>query len=88
MSPNEGKRVITVKVQKWGNSLGIRIPGAFAEQLQIKDGSEVDILLLDKEIIVRPTRTAPKLEQLLAQITPENRHKEIDFGAVEGNELL
>jgi antitoxin MazE len=70
MSPNKGKRVIKVNVQKWCNNLSIRIPGASAEQLQ------------------RPTQTSPLLEQLLAQITPENRHKEIDFGAVEGNELL
>jgi antitoxin MazE len=77
-----------VKVQKWGNSLGIRIPGPFAEQLNIVEGSEIELLLLEGEILLRPTRQKPTLEKLLAGITKENRHIEIDFGKPEGNEIL
>ncbi len=87
MKPNEGQRVKIVKVQKWGNSLGIRIPGPFAEQLRLSDGSEVELLLHNNEIILRPKRPKPTLEELLAGITPENQHKEIDFGKPEGDEL-
>ncbi|WP_240415626.1 AbrB/MazE/SpoVT family DNA-binding domain-containing protein [Paenibacillus periandrae] len=77
---------MNMKVQKWGNSLGIRIPGPFAEQLNITEGSEVELFLLDKELIIRPTRQKLKLEDLLAGVTPENRHHEIDFGKPKGNE--
>lgn len=86
MNPNDGKRVVIVKVQKWGNSLGIRIPGPYAEQLNLKDGSEVELLLVDQEVILRPKRIKPNLNDLLSRITPENRHQEIDFGVPEGNE--
>lgn len=77
-----------MKVQKWGNSLGIRIPGPFAEQLNIIEGSEIELQLLDGQIVLRPIRHKPTLEELLAGITPENRHDEINFGKPEGNELL
>jgi antitoxin MazE len=80
--------MIYVKVQKWGNSLGIRIPGPFAEQLNIVEGSEIELLLIDGEIVLRPTHQKPTLEKLLAGITKENRHTEIDFGKPEGNEIL
>lgn len=76
-----------MRVQKWGNSLGIRIPSSFAEQLNIIEGSEVDLLLLGGEIVVRPARQKATLAELLSGITPENRHKEIDFGKPEGNEF-
>lgn len=82
------RRGITVKIQKWGNSLGIRIPGPFAEQLNIHEGSEVDMLLLEKEIVIRRSSRKPTLEELLAKITPENKHHEANFGKPEGNELL
>ncbi|WEK55981.1 MAG: AbrB/MazE/SpoVT family DNA-binding domain-containing protein [Candidatus Cohnella colombiensis] len=86
MEPNHGSKVRIVKVQKWGNSLGIRIPGPYAEQLDLKDGSEVELLLQNREVIIRPKVSKPTLEDLLSKITPENRHQEIDFGTSEGNE--
>lgn len=55
-----------MKVQKWGNSLGIRIPGPFAEQLNIIEGSEIELQLLDGQIVLRPIRHKPTLEELLA----------------------
>ncbi|MFN0222234.1 MULTISPECIES: AbrB/MazE/SpoVT family DNA-binding domain-containing protein [Paenibacillus] len=81
------KRVITVKVQKWGNSLGVRIPVAYAEQLNITYGSEVDLLLMKREMVIRPKRQKPALEELLAGITDDNRHHKVDFGKPEGNEI-
>jgi antitoxin MazE len=80
--------MISMKVQKWGNSLGIRIPGPFAEQLNIGEGSEIELQLLDGQIVLRPLRQKPSLDKLLAGITPENRHNEMNFGKPEGNEML
>ncbi len=86
MRKNHGGRVTVVKVQKWGNSLGIRIPVSYAEQLNLKDGSEIEMELLGQEVILRPKHKKLTLNELLSKITPENRHQEIDFGKAEGNE--
>ena len=75
------------KVQKWGNSLALRIPKSFAADIQLKDDSVVDISLVDGKIVLMPVEL-PKwtLEQLLAGITKENIHQEIDTGTSQGNE--
>lgn len=81
----------TVIAQKWGNSLGIRIPKEAAERIGIEQGSEIELRVIGNENIItlRPKRIQKKytLEELVSQITPENRHQEIDFGS-EGRELL
>ncbi|MEG0449830.1 MAG: AbrB/MazE/SpoVT family DNA-binding domain-containing protein [Lysinibacillus sp.] len=81
----------TVTAQKWGNSLAIRIPKEAADRLGIDQGSEIELNVLENENIItlKPKKTQKKytLQELLSQITPENRHNEIDFG-VEGRELI
>lgn len=81
----------TVTAQKWGNSLGIRIPKEAAERLGIDQGSEMELTVSGSENIItlKPKKTPKKytLEELISQITPENRHKEIDLG-IEGNEII
>ena len=79
---------MSTTIQKWGNSLGIRIPSQIAESIAVSQGSEVDLIVSDDHtLIIRPRKKKPTLEELLAQCQPENRHDEIDFG-VEGKELL
>jgi len=77
-----------VKVQKWGNSLALRIPKAFALDAQIENNSEVELSLVDGQIVIKPI---PKqewtLERLLAGITSENTHGEVDSGDAVGNEV-
>ena len=75
------------KVQKWGNSLGLRIPKSFAVQAGIEAGSEVDLSVEDGELIVRPRRQ-PKyeLKDLLRSITAKNVHKEVETGDPVGRE--
>ncbi|WP_251032775.1 AbrB/MazE/SpoVT family DNA-binding domain-containing protein [Bacillus sp. ISL-7] len=78
-------------VQKWGNSLAIRIPKDVAERVEIHQGSEMEMRVVGNEgtITLVPKKQSKKysLEELLAQCKPENRHVEIDFG-IEGNELI
>lgn len=77
-------------VQKWGNSLAIRIPKEVADLIEIKQGSEMELTVVDNEkITLVPKKKQKKysLEELLSKITSENRHDEIDFG-VEGNEII
>jgi antitoxin MazE len=75
------------RVQKWGNSLALRIPKALAELAGLAEGKEVDLAVEDGRLVVRPRRQ-PRytLEELVAQITDENLHGEIGTGPSVGNE--
>ncbi|MFH0811748.1 MAG: AbrB/MazE/SpoVT family DNA-binding domain-containing protein [Pseudomonadota bacterium] len=75
------------KVQKWGNSLALRIPKTFALDAQIENDSVVEVLFVDGQIVVKPIIT-PKwtLEQLLAGVNTDNIHHETDTGFAVGNE--
>ncbi len=77
------------KIQKWGNSLAIRIPKSFAMQTEIEQDSIIDLSVNDGKIIVEPEKKKPKysLEELLDGVTEENLHGEIDFGKPVGKEI-
>jgi antitoxin MazE len=66
------------KVQKWGNSLGVRIPKVFLNKIGVSEGFFVEINLEDNHLILTPQKT--NLDALLAKITPENCHNEGFFG--------
>lgn len=67
-----------VKVRKWGNSLALRIPKAFAANAELRQGSVVDLSEKGKKITINPVReTEPTLEELLAGITRRNIHREV-----------
>ena len=75
------------RIQKWGNSLGLRIPKSFAEQAGVEAGSEVDLALEDGELIIRPTRGPQyELAVLLRGVTEENLQPEVDTGPPTGRE--
>ncbi|QQR54445.1 AbrB/MazE/SpoVT family DNA-binding domain-containing protein [Candidatus Peregrinibacteria bacterium] len=60
------------KVSKWGNSLGLRIPKVFAAAIPVKAGTVIQMQLVGKKIILSPPEET--LKEMVAQITPENRH--------------
>ena len=75
------------RIVKWGNSLGLRIPKSFAEEVQVSEGSVVDLSMEDGQLIIRvPTQPAVELEGLLAEITDSNIHGETDTGDSVGGE--
>jgi antitoxin MazE len=76
-------------VQKWGNSLAIRIPHALAGQMDVTEGSAVELSVRDGELIVRPDRS-PKLSLsvLLKDCKPSQLHGETDFGIDVGREVI
>lgn len=78
---------MTTKVQKWGNSLGVRIPQKLAKKLAICDGSEVEISEGENGIMIKPVFSEPTLEELLSRVTDENRHDFVDWGKPEGKEI-
>lgn len=76
------------RVQKWGNSLAVRIPKAFADEAGLRDESAVEVSLVKGKLVVAPIATKPRytLKSLLAQITEDNLHQEIETGPAQGNE--
>ena len=75
------------KIQKWGNSLGLRIPKSFAEEAQLHAGSAVDLSLDDGRLIVRRSRVPSyRLEDLLSKVTKDNLHEEVPTREAVGRE--
>ncbi len=78
---------------KWGNSLALRIPKAFAQEIGAGVGKAANMEVRDGKLVVeiaRPKRRRLRrytLEQLVARITPENRHRKIEWGPPVGNEV-
>jgi antitoxin MazE len=76
------------RIQKWGNSLALRIPKPFAEESNLREDSPVEISVRSgKLVVVAIEEPQLSLEELVAKITPENRHAEIETGAAVGNEV-
>jgi len=76
------------RVQKWGNSLALRIPKSFAAEVGIDSNSSVEMSLRNGKLIVMPSEK-PKfnLKKLLAQVTEENLHHEVNTGPAVGGEV-
>ena len=76
------------KIVKWGNSLGLRIPKSFAEEVRVAEGSIVDLSMEDGNLVIKVTKTDEMdLGDLLDGITDENIHGEIDTGDAVGGEI-
>jgi len=75
------------RVQKWGNSLAVRIPKAFAAEARLGPDSAVDISLANGKLVLEPIAAEKdELERLLAAVTEDNLHREVDTGPAVGNE--
>ena len=77
------------RLQRWGNSLGLRIPKAFAEQTGMDTGSLVDLSVDPRgRLVIEPVRGPTyELSTLLAEITDENLHAEVGTGRKRGREI-
>ena len=68
---------MTIKINKWGNGLGLRINKKLATELGLKAGSEVDILQEDGRLVIIPNQKEKMtIEWLCADMTPENTYDE------------
>ena len=79
---------MTATIQKWGNSLALRIPLAVAKQIHVQEGNPVTLKVGPAGLTVKPSPKHPSLDDLLAQVTPENLHPGTDWGADVGREVL
>lgn len=80
-----------VAFQKWGNSLALRVPKAFADEIGARDGKAAEMTVSNGKLVIEIGRTQRRkrryvLGELVAGITPDNRHDEIDWGPPVGNE--
>lgn len=75
------------KVQKWGNSLAVRIPKSFAAEIGIEQDSDVELSLHDGKLVLVPIAPQPlTLQALLQAVTDQNLHAEVVTGTTLGNE--
>ena len=75
------------RIQKWGNSLALRIPKAFATEVGLRRETSVEVSLANGKLVITPVaKPKPTLNQLLAKVTKENLHHAIDTGPIIGNE--
>jgi len=82
---------MTTTIQKWGNSLAMRLPKELTKSFNLKAGSEVVFVYKSNGFEVK-TQIKTKvrkytLEEMVAGITPQNRHKEFDWGKPMGKEI-
>jgi len=75
------------RVQRWGNSLAVRIPKSFAEEVGLRDDSPVDLRLSHGRLVVEPSSPPPpSLDDLLRKVRRTNLHTEVDTGPAQGRE--
>jgi len=80
------KSVIS-RIGKWGNSLAVRLPKAFADEMNLAENASIRIMLKDGTLIIAPEREPKRnLEELLAGVTEENIHGEWETGGPTGKE--
>ena len=76
------------KVQKWGDSLVVRIPKTLALDACLKIGSLVEVSVVEGQVMIRRVETSNwKLEELLAGVNKNNIPQKIYTGSVAGNEI-
>jgi len=76
-----------ITVQKWDNSIAIKIPEIFAKGMNIQKGSHLDLLKVKDKLILKPRTGKITLKKMLSGITEDNIHSETKTGKVVGNEI-
>jgi antitoxin MazE len=77
---------MSCKLQKWGNSLGVRIPKSIIEKTNLTENDELIIEQQDGKIVIFPAKKKLSLSEMMDKVTTSNLHSEDDFKQ-EGNEV-
>ena len=76
-----------VRVQKWGNSLALRIPKPFAQDAGVREGTLVGLSVSEGRLVAAPIRVRKvRLQDLLRKVTRTNLHREVRTGPPVGRE--
>jgi antitoxin MazE len=81
---------MVTKIQKWGNSQGLRLAKQVLEDAHISVGDEVDVTARDGLIVVAPARRVrgkQSLQELVSRIAKDSKTQEIDWGQPVGKEV-
>jgi antitoxin MazE len=82
-----GGKMAIIHIQKWGNSYGLRIPKNIIDEMELQPDTQIDIHQEQGKIVLTPIyESEVLLAELLEQITPENLHRDVDWGNSVGNE--
>ncbi len=77
------------KIQKWGNSLAVRIPKSAADKIGLKEQDAIDVAIEGDRVVILPVlKKEYSLKDLLKGVTKKNMHGEEDFGLPVGREAL
>jgi len=77
-----------VRIARWGNSLGIRIPRDIAGRVGLTEGSQVDVEAKGDRVVISPTRPHYRLDDLLTGMTAKEMRKAFDWGPDKGREIV
>jgi len=84
-----GEISMTARVQKWGNSLALRLPKALADEFRLEQGSAVELRVVGGKLVIEPQRPPQyRLADLLKKVSKRNVHAEIKTGEPVGKEAL
>ena len=79
---------MNVKIAKWGNSLGIRIPKSLIQEIGLKEEDELVISTEGNKLIITPKNQKKyTLSELLEGMEEKHLHSEVDWGEPVGNEI-
>lgn len=79
---------MTTTLQKWGNSLAVRIPKTVANDVAIGEGEMVDLQIANGQIVIAPIRGKKyRCDELVMRINRKNRHAEVPAGKRRGREV-
>ncbi|PIQ92429.1 MAG: AbrB/MazE/SpoVT family DNA-binding domain-containing protein [Parcubacteria group bacterium CG11_big_fil_rev_8_21_14_0_20_39_22] len=77
----------TTRIQKWGNSLAVRLPRGLADSRNLQEGSEVSLSSKGQEIVMKSLANEETLKGMVSMISKDNLHKEFRWGDHKGKEL-
>jgi antitoxin MazE len=78
---------MNARIQRWGNSLALRIPRPVAQHLGLVQNSLVHLSMTSTRLTVVPApKERPSLDQLLSRVTRDNLHKGTETGRPVGRE--
>lgn len=78
--------MMQTRIQKWGNSLAVRIPKPFALEIGLEQNALVTVSIQEGKLLLEPVSSSYSLEGLLAEVTADNLHRPIETGPPVGNE--
>ena len=81
---------MSTRVQKWGNSQGVRLSKALLAEAEIAVGDEVELAVQDGVVVIRAARRVRgrhDLRELVQRLPKGHRAREVDWGGPLGREV-